>query len=354
MSLQHSNGFMLHTVSWPVEAVQPPAPVRPLFRFTRCGPQWTRWLLALAMWLAAAMAQWLLDGLVVSGPFLTFLPAIALTTAFCGRRQAVMVIVLAVAVCALLWLPPIGLSLALSATPISLALFVLVGLFELILVDSLYRASRSNAEQQDRLKSLLRLREIMVREMRHRVANQLHLITAMLEGSQSRIDGGAKVKDVIGQAIRRISSITYLQRIVDDKTRRQRGLAPLLRDILSHIFEDVDVAVQVRTAQVDLQDHQVTIVCLIVIEAAMNALKHIFRLRRGCMFAVELRKIADGRLVLTIWDDGPGFDPDSVLANPGGLGLSIMQELAAELGGRMSLGGDSGTTVKLEFTRAQP
>jgi two-component system, sensor histidine kinase PdtaS len=345
---------MLHTVSWPVEAVQPPAPVRPLFRFTRCGPQWTRWLLALAMWLAAAMAQWLLDGLVVSGPFLTFLPAIALTTAFCGRRQAVMVIVLAVAVCAFLWLPPIGLSLALSATPISLALFVLVGLFELVLVDSLYRASRSNAEQQDRLTSLLRLREIMVREMRHRVANQLHLITAMLEGSQSRIDGGAKVKDVIGQAIRRISSITYLQRIVDDKTSRQRGLAPLLRDILSHIFEDVDVAVQVRTAQVDLQGHQVTIVCLIVIEAAMNALKHIFRLRRGCMFAVELRKIADGRLVLTIWDDGPGFDPDSVLANPGGLGLSIMQELAAELGGRMSLGGDSGTTVKLEFTRAQP
>ena len=343
---------MLHTVSWPVKAAKPPAPVRPPFRFTRCRAEWTRWLLALAIWLVAAMAQWLLDGVVVVGPFLTFLPAIALTTALCGRRQAVVVIVLAVAACAVLWLPPVGLSLASSATPISLALFVLVGLFELVLVDSLYRASRSNAEQQDRLKSLLRLREIMVREIRHRVANQLHLITAMLEGSQSRIDGGAKVKDVIEQAIRRISSITYLQRIVDDKTSRQGGLAPLLRDILSHIFDDVDVAVQVRTAPVDLQDHHVTIVCLIVIEAAMNASKHIFRLRRGCMFAVELRKIVDDRLVLTIWDDGPGFDPDSVLANPGGLGLLIMQDLAAELGGSMSLEGHSGTTVKLEFTRA--
>jgi two-component system, sensor histidine kinase PdtaS len=343
---------MLHTVSWPVEAAKPPAPVRPPFRLTRCRSAWTRWLLAPAIWFAAATAQWLLDGAVVSGPFLTFLPAIALTTALCGRRQAVMVIMLAVAACAWLWLPPVGLSPAWSATPISVALFVLVGLFELVLVDSLYRASRSNAEQQHRLKSLLRLREIMVREMRHRVANQLHLVTAMLEDSQSRIDGGAKAKDVIGQAIRRISSITYLQRIVDDKASHQRGLAPLLRDILSHVFDDVDVAVQVRTAPADLQNHHVTIVCLIVIEAAMNALKHIFRLRRGCMFSVELRKIADGRLVLTIWDDGPGFDPDSVLANPGSLGLSIMQDLAAELGGSMSLEGESGTTVKLEFTGA--
>ena len=343
---------MLHTVSWPVEAAQPPAPVRPPFRLTRFRSAWTRWLLAPAIWLAAAAAQWLLDGAVVGGPFLTFLPAIALTTVFCGRRQAVMVIVLAVAACAWLWLPPVGLSLAWPITPISLAAFVLIGLFELALVDSLYLASRNNAERQDRLDGLLRRREIMAQEMRHRVANQLHLITAMLEGSQSRIDGGAKVKDVIGQAIRRIASITYLQRIVDDKASQQRGLALMLRDILSHIFDDVDVAVQVRTAPVDLQDHHVTIVCLIVIEAAMNALKHIFRLRRGCMFAVELRKIADGRLVLTIWDDGPGFDPDSVLANPGGLGLSIMQDLAAELGGSMSLEGQSGTTVKLEFTRA--
>jgi two-component sensor histidine kinase len=343
---------MLHTVSWPVEAAKPLASVRPPFRVARCQAEWTRWLLAPAIWLAAATAQWLLDGAVVGGPFLTFLPAIALTTALSGRRQAVMVIVLAVAACAWLWLPPVGLSLAWPTTPLSLAVFVLIGLFELVLVDSLYLASRTNAEQQDRLKSLLRLREIMVREMRHRVANQLHLITAMLEGSQSRIDGGAKVKDVIGQAIRRVSSITYLQRIVDDKTSRQRGLAPLLRDILSHVFDDVDVAVQVRTAPVDLQDHHVTIVCLIVIEAAMNALKHIFRLRRGCMFAVELRKNADGRLALTIWDDGPGFDPDFVLANPGGLGLLIMQDLAAELGGSISLEGHSGTTVKLEFTGA--
>jgi two-component system, sensor histidine kinase PdtaS len=340
---------MLHTVSWPAEAARPPAPIRPPFRFTRCRAWWVRWLLALAIWLAAATARWLTDGFVVSGPFLTFLPAIALTTVFCGRRQAAAVIALSAAACAWLWLPPAGFAMEWPTTPVSLALFILIGLFELALVDRLYLATRDNAEQQGRLESALRFREIMVREMRHRVANQLHLVTAMLEGSQIKINGGAKVEHVLDQAIGRLSSITCLQRIIDDKSSYQRGLAPLLRDILGQVFHDVDVAVQVRAAPMELPEQHVTIICLIVIEAAMNSSKHIFRRRRGCMFAVELRKIGDGRLVLTIWDDGPNFDAGGAVANSAGLGLSIMQDLAGELGGSLTLEGQGGTSVKVEF-----
>jgi two-component system, sensor histidine kinase PdtaS len=341
---------MLHTVSWPAEAVLPPVPARLPLRFTRCRAWWARWSLALAFCCIAAAVRWLLDDAVVSGPFLTFVPAIALTTVVCGRRQAV--IALGAVASACLWLPPIDLSTEWPTTPISLALFVLVGLFEMALVDSLYVASRNNAEQAGRLESSLRLREIMVREKQHRIANQLQLIIAMLESSQTRIDGGAKVEHVLNQAIGRISSISYLQRIVDDRSSYQKGLAPLLRDILDHIFYDVDVAVQVRTPPLALPDQHVTIVCLIAIEAAMNSSKHIFQRRRGCMFAVELRNIGDDRLVLTIWDDGPGFDAGSVLANSSGLGLPIMRDLAAELGGSLTLDSQSGTTVKVEFAGA--
>jgi two-component sensor histidine kinase len=343
---------MLHTVSWPAEAVLPPAPARLPLRFTRCRAWWARWLLALAFCCVAAAVRWLLDDAVISGPFLTFLPAIALTTLVCGRRQAVAVIALGAAACAYLWLPPIDLSTEWPTAPISLALSVLVGLFEMALVDSLHVASRNDATQAGQLESSLRLREIMVREKQHRIANQLHLIIAMLESSQTRIDGGAKVEHVLHQAIGRISSISYLQRIVDDKSGYHRGLAPLLREILDHIFYDVDVAVQVRVPPLTLPDRHVTIVCLIAIEAAINSSKHIFQRRRGCMFAVELRNAADDQLVLTIWDDGPGFDAGSVLANSSGLGLRIMRDLAAELGGSLTLDSQSGTTVKVEFAGA--
>jgi len=308
-----------------------------------------RWLLALGIWSAALASRWTLDSIVNAGPFLTFLPAIALITVFCGRGPAVAAITGAAAACDYFWLPPAGFSMEWPTTPVSLVVFVGIGLFELVLIDSLYQASRSNEEREDRLAMSLRLRQTMFDELRHRIAAQLHIVAAMLEGSQLQIGDGAPAEDVLEQAIGRISSITYLQELLDDRTNYHRGLVPLLHNMLDHIFYDVDVAVQVRAVPVDLLDEQITILSLIVIEAAMNSLKHIFRRRRGHMFAVELRREPNGRLMLTAWDDGPGFDAGSVVANQDGLGLSIMRGLAAELGGTFELETYGGTTVKVEF-----
>jgi two-component sensor histidine kinase len=340
-----------HIASWYGEASQAPR-AAPVSAIGRVRSAQTRWLLAFSIWLVALATRWLLDELVDSGPFLTFLPAIALVTLFCGRLPALAVIAAAAVACDYLWLPPAGFTMEWPTTPISLALFVVVGLFELVLVDRLYLASRGNVEQRHRLEHSLRLRQTLFEELRHRIANQLTVIAAMLEGSQIRIDRGAQAEDVLEQAIGRISSITYLQRVIDDKAGYRRGLVPLLREMLDHIFYDVDVAVQVRAAPVELSDERIAIICLIVIEAAMNSLKHIFRRRRGHLFAVELRQSEGGILSLTIWDDGPGFDAGSVVAGSDGLGLSIMHGLATELGGTLSLESNGGTTVKVDFAEA--
>jgi two-component sensor histidine kinase len=333
-----------------------PPVMRPVVapRFRRCRSKATRWLLALVIWFAALASRWVLDEAIDTGPFLTFLPAIALTTIFCGRWPAMAVIAAAAVACDYFWLPPVGFAMEWPTTPASLVLFVVIGLFELMLVDSLYQASRGNSEREGRLATTLRLRETMFDELRHRVAAQLHIMAAMLEGSQLQIDDGAPAEDVLEQAIGRISSITHLQTLLDDEANYQRGLVPLLNELLDHIFYDVDVAVQVRAAPVRLPNDQVTIISLIVIEAAMNSLKHIFRRRRGHLFAVELRREENGRLVLTVWDDGPGFDAGTVLARHDGPGLSIMRGLAAELGGVFSLEAHGSTTVKVEFAETLP
>jgi two-component sensor histidine kinase len=339
---------MLRMASWPGEAPRPSSTSHPppVVRFRTA---WARWLLALAIWCVAFAARWSLTDIADSGPFLTFLPAIALTTLLCGRWPALAVIAAATVACDYWWLPPAGFAMDWPTTPVSLVLFIFIGLFELVLVDALYRSSRGDADQSDHAETSLRLRETMVDEMRHRVTNQLHVITAMLEGSQINIDGGARADDVLEQAIGRIASITHLQRIVDDKASYRRGLAPVLRDMLDHIFYDVDVAIQVRVPPVNLSTEHMTIVCLIVIEAAMNSLKHIFRRRRGHMFAVELRRLLDDRLSLTIWDDGPGFDAGSAIVAADGTGLSIMHGLTGQLGGRLSIESRGGTTVTVEF-----
>src|SRR5690242_19419539 len=132
-----------HIASWygDVSESQPLAPV-PAIRRVR-SPQ-TRWLLAFAIWLVALATRWLLDDIVNSGPFLTFLPAIALVTLLCGRLPALAVIAAAAVACDYLWLPPPGFAMEWPTTPISLGLFILIGLFELVLVDWLYLTSLGN------------------------------------------------------------------------------------------------------------------------------------------------------------------------------------------------------------------
>lgn len=337
---------MLHVPSWSWETADLPPPR--MRRISRCRGAMECWLLAASLWLGALAAQWWLGTVVDSFSFLAFIPAIALITLFCGRLPAGTAIAATAVACDYFWLPPGGFDLEWPATPASLAVLLLVGTFELCLVDALYRAARPNRERERGLERALRLRETMFQELRYRVSDQLGVITAMLEGSQIEIGAGARVDDVLEQAIGRIASITHLQRIVDDRPGCEHGFAPLIHRLLDHIIYDVDVAVQVRSRGAELSDEQMTIVSLIVIEAAMNSLKHIFRRRRGHLFAVELRDLPQDRLALTIWDDGPGFDT-GVLVGSIGLGLSIMRGLAAELGGSVSLRTEGGTTVQVEF-----
>jgi two-component sensor histidine kinase len=189
----------------------------------------------------------------------------------------------------------------------------------------------------------------MVQEMRYRVADQLRVIMAMLEGSQIRIDRGANATDVLEQAIGRISSVAHLQQLIDDRPGQERDLAMLLRDLLDHVFYDLDVAVQVRSAPVRLSRERMTILGLIVVEAATHCCRHIVRRLRGNLFATELRRLPNERLLLTIWHDGPGFDTGTVLEVADGQGLSIMQGLVAQLGGTLTVECRGGTTLNVEF-----
>src|SRR5579872_4675648 len=168
-----------HIAAWYGEGSQLP-PRAPMPGIRRVRSRQTRWLPAFAIWLVALTTRWLLDDIVNSGPFLTFLPAIALVTLFCGRLPALVVIAAAAVACDYLWLPPPGFAMEWPTTPVSLGLFILIGVFELVLVDWLYLASRGNVEQRSRLEHSLRLRQTLFEELRHRIANQLNVIAAML------------------------------------------------------------------------------------------------------------------------------------------------------------------------------
>jgi two-component sensor histidine kinase len=123
------------------------------------------------------------------------------------------------------------------------------------------------------------------------------------------------------------------------------GLQLVLHDAIATIVSG-DVNVTFDIAPLGLSFDQMSILTMIVIEVANNAQKHVFQPGRGQQFLISLRDLPPGRAVLSVRDDGPVWSQESSNES---LGLTILQRLATQLGGTLSVAWENGTQVSVAF-----
>jgi len=281
-------------------------------------------------------------------PFLPFFPPVAIAALVCGWRQASVLLVISAAVAAHFFFRSPGLSAhAELASAARLAGFLCVGGIFIATIAVMHGAI-------GRLRAAVHLQESLFRELQHRVANNMQVVAAMLTQTRRAIDDPA-ARDLVERAELRIRSMGELHRRLHDPRGIAGGLETLLLDYLADLFQDLPVQISLNIGAQDLNVDQLTLIVLLVVEAAANAAKHVFRAGQGTGFAVSLTPLVDGRLRLMIADDGPGFEQASVVAGAKAsrLGMGIMQSLAQQLGGRLGVTGGPGTTLSVDFPRAR-
>ena len=307
-----------------------------IFRFQDRHSPPTCWGVALLLFALALVARLMLAGYASGLPFITFFPAMILTTLLCGWRQALLVLLLACASAALLLPPPswYGGSGPTRAT-VSLAVFSVIGLIEITVVTLLAAAVRDNYRLAAHEKTLFL-------ELQHRVANTMQFVAGMLTMARQGIATPAQADAVLEQATARVLALGQLHRRLHEAARGDADFAPLLRDILEDVFRNVDVTVRVD-ARTRVPLSQMTPIVLLVTEAATNSAKHVFRLGRGSVFDVVLARVNASTLRLTIRDDGPGLQAETAPATS--MGLRIMRGLAQQLGGKLHIETDGGAIL---------
>jgi len=315
-----------------------------VFRFSDRHSPMQCWAVAMLLFVLALGARLALAGHASGLPFLTFFPVTIITTILCGWRQAVLVLVLACASADLLLPPPswYGGNGPMHAT-LSLLLFSSVALLEIAIVAALVEAVRANYRLAAHEKTLFL-------ELQHRVANTLQFVANMLTLTRQGIATPEQADTVLAEAATRILAIGQLHRRMYEAANDDRGLAPLLHDILAEMFHDLPVTVRMDVTNARVSLSQMTPIVLLVTEAATNSAKHAFRQGSGTCFEVSLQSAGADRLVLTIRDDGPGVT-DSEAPATSSLGLRIMRGLATQLGGRLTMENRDGAVVLVEFAR---
>ena len=223
--------------------------------------------------------------------------------------------------------------------------------------------SRDVTERQEgeaALRRALAEQSVLLKEVHHRVKNNLQIIHSLLrlEAGRSRLPETATVlRDMRG----RIQSMALLhESIYRTGSFAAVDLGDYLRQVATQAVRVLQtqasaVHLHLDLASIRLSLDQALPCGLLVNELISNSLKHGFPDGRGGEIQVTLQQLGgSAALQLCVGDNGAGLQPDFEARRGQGLGLQLVADLAAQLGGRLAVGPAPAAVFIVTFDPAAP
>ncbi len=202
------------------------------------------------------------------------------------------------------------------------------------------------------LKRSLEEKDLLLRELNHRVKNNLQVISSLLRLQASRARDG-DVREALETTQGRIKSIALVhERLYRGGSLGTVGASDYLRAIAEgiaslHEAEKRGISVSVDADGIELDLDAAVNLGIMVNEAVNNAFKHVFDPGKGKRLAISLKRGGCGGLVLRVEDDGPGFSAEDGKA---GLGLTIVNAVARQMGGKAVFGAPGSGVLEAEIS----
>ena len=228
------------------------------------------------------------------------------------------------------------------------------------LTEDVYAMAASIQVREIELQSNLKQREHMLREIHHRVKNNLQMISSLLSLQAEKIRS-PRITQLFADAQNRLLTLSILHRHLYERSNWSSvDFQAYINDLVRHLSANrlgkdlPEVKFSVRAPVWNVGPDTAIPIGLIVTEAMANAFAHAF----AGVAQPEVRIVAEeigADWEVTIEDNGTGlaqgFDIDDDEQN--GLGVMLMRGLALQLGGELSIAGGSsgGTAVRVRFPR---
>jgi PAS domain S-box-containing protein len=218
-------------------------------------------------------------------------------------------------------------------------------------------AERRRAEE--RISAALTEKELLLREVHHRVKNNLQTISSLvklpLRGSQDK-----SVAELVQQTQNRIRSI-YL---IHEKLYRSQNLAVVdfseyVSTLAQHLFDSYSVdrdriRLRVECDSVRLDVDRAIPCGLILNELVSNSLRHAFPDGRRGLVLVKLQHITRRRCRIVVSDNGVGLGAADIGASPRTLGMRLVASLAKQIDATVEVSSAGGTTFSAIFPTTAP
>ena len=210
---------------------------------------------------------------------------------------------------------------------------------------------RKSTEQE--IIASLAEKEILIREIHHRVKNNLQIISGLLDMTRMRTQDVA-TGSILTDMMLKIKTMAQIHtRLYESKQFDKINMGVQIRDQvadLSSIYgrSGTEIASEIDAGEIDLPVDQAIPCALIVNEILSNAFKHAFKGRKYGKVSITAVK-QDGQVRITVRDDGVGIPRDLDIYHATSLGVKLVRNLVQQLGGSLTINRSGGTEVIVTF-----
>ncbi|ABA22614.1 signal transduction histidine kinase [Trichormus variabilis ATCC 29413] len=222
----------------------------------------------------------------------------------------------------------------------------------------LQQAQNELAERQKvevRLRSALAEKEVLLKEVHHRVKNNLQIVSGLLLLHSQTLKDPELIR-TLQESQNRIESISMIHKnLYTSPNIGQLDVVDYVNNLatsilISYQLEPGRISLETHIHPVDLNLDQAIACGLIINELISNSLKHAFPQNTTGAIKIDLQKV-DDKIEMTIQDNGIGLPDNLDWRYTDSLGLSLVHDLVTEqLEGTVSIERQPGTTFKIQFS----
>jgi two-component sensor histidine kinase/PAS domain-containing protein len=208
--------------------------------------------------------------------------------------------------------------------------------------------------KEEIISASLREKEILLKEIQHRVKNNMQVISSMLsmQAQYARDESDARMFQDSQDRIRSMS-------LVYDQLRRSQDLAGInikeyVNELISNLINSYRPDACHVSSQIDVDDISVdldlAVPCgLLINELVTNSLKHAFKDKSEGIIRISMHKTSNNMLDVTVADNGIGLPENLDVASSPTLGMTLLHTLSEQLGAKVEFRRSRGTEFHTSF-----
>jgi two-component system, sensor histidine kinase PdtaS len=237
---------------------------------------------------------------------------------------------------------------------------IAVVILSFIIILLLYRQYRhkqkSNnviTQKNEQLQHYLTEKEWLLKEIHHRVKNNLQIVMSLLNSQSAYIDNEPALT-AIHDSQHRVHAMSLIhQKLYNTENVSSIDMSAYIRELAAYLSESFNTGQRIRFEYnidpLEMDVSQAIPLGLILNEAITNSIKYAFQNGGEGVVKIKLSNTSGNQYLLEISDNGIGIPEDINNKKPGSLGMSLMAGLSEDLDGSFSIENKNGTTVKISF-----